>query len=326
MVTSGNPDVLVIGAGVSGLTTAICLAEAGRSVTVAAAEPPQRTTSVAAGAVWGPHLVGMDERVARWGSVTLRTLAELAADPAATGVRLASGLAASGPPLAEPFDWVSQVDGVRRCETAELPAGYAAGWRLTAPIVSMPVYLGYLLARLERAGGSVREARFGSLPEAADVTGATVIVNCSGAGARRLVPDSDVSPVRGQVVVIANPGIEEFHIDHSTPPPDVIYLFPHRDTVVLGGTMVHDDWDTEPRPAVAERILADCAVVEPRVLDAPVVAHRVGLRPARPEVRLEAEPLDDGRVLWHNYGHGGAGVSISWGCAREIAEGLAGRE
>jgi D-amino-acid oxidase len=125
-------------------------------------------------------------------------------------------------------------------------------------------------------------------------------------------------------VVIANPGIEEFYTDHSERPPGVSYLFPHRDTVVLGGTMAADDWDTEPRPEVAERIVAGCAVIEPRVRDAPVLAHRVGLRPARPEVRLEAEPLDGGRVLWHNYGHGGAGVTLSWGCAREVAAGVRG--
>jgi D-amino-acid oxidase len=106
----------------------------------------------------------------------------------------------------------------------------------------------------------------------------------------------------------------------------VIYLFPHRDTVILGGTVADGDWDTEPRPEVAERILADIAAIEPRVLDAPVVAHRVGLRPARPEVRLEAEPLNGGRVLWHNYGHGGAGVTLSWGCAREVAVGILGHE
>jgi len=41
----------------------------------------------------------------------------------------------------------------------------------------------------------------------------------------------------------------------------------------------------------------------------------VGLRPNRPAVRLEAEPLGDGRRV-HCYGHGGMGVSLSWGCAR----------
>ena len=87
---------------------------------------------------------------------------------------------------------------------------------------------------------------------------------------------------------------------------------------MLGGTVAEGEWDTAPWPAVAERILRDCAAVDPRVLGADVLAHRVGLRPSRTEVRLEAEPLDGGRVLWHNYGHGGGGVTVSWGCAREL--------
>ena len=187
-MTSQQPDVLVIGAGVSGLTTAICLAEAGRTVTVAAAQRSPLITSAAAGAIWGPHLVGMDERVTRWGAVTLGRLTELAADPA-TGVHLAGGLTASAQQRSDPFGWVSAMgpaSSASRCDPAELPAGYATGWRLTAPIVSMPVYLGYLMTRLDRAGGRLREAEFGSLAEAAALTAAPVIVNCSGIGVRLL--------------------------------------------------------------------------------------------------------------------------------------------
>jgi D-amino-acid oxidase len=54
-----------------------------------------------------------------------------------------------------------------------------------------------------------------------------------------------------------------------------------------------------------------------------ILGHRVGLRPCRPEVRLESEPLGRG-VLWHNYGHGGAGISLSWGCAAEISAAVCG--
>jgi D-amino-acid oxidase len=319
MVTSVDPDILVIGAGVSGLTTAVCLAEAGRNVAVAAADPPQRTTSVAAGALWGPHLVGMDDRVTRWGMVTQARLAELAADPAATGVRMASGLAASATPLAEPFDTISAIGGASPCDPAELPAGYTAGWRLTAPIVSMPVYLGYLLARLERAGGTVREARFGSLAEAADATAAAVIVNCSGTGARNLVPDPEVTPVRGQVVVAANPGIEEFFVGVGDDPAVTCYFFPHGDIVVLGGTEDHGSWSLEPDPATAERIVLAAAAAEPRLAGAAVIGHRVGLRPVRPSVRLEAGSIGGRRRVVHNYGHGGAGVTLSWGCALDVA-------
>src|ERR1039457_1701167 len=90
-MSSRELEVVVIGAGVSGLTTAICLPEAGLAVGVHAAAPPQATTSAAAGALWGPHLVGMDERVVRWTTVTLARLLEMLDNPA-TGVRLLAGI------------------------------------------------------------------------------------------------------------------------------------------------------------------------------------------------------------------------------------------
>ncbi len=315
MTIQQQPDVLVIGAGVSGLTTAICLAEAGREVTVAAAERPPHITSAAAGAIWGPHLVETSERVARWGDATLARLTGLAADPE-TGVRLASGVAASASG-SEPFEWIKAIEPAVPCDPADLPDGYAAGWRLTVPIVSMPVYLGYLLARLERAGAVLREAEFGSLGEAAALTGARVVVNCSGIGANRLVPDAQVTPVRGQAVVIENPGLTEFFVGVGEDPGDVRYYFPHGDITVLGGTEEAGNWSLDPDPATAERILSRCAEVQPRLRGARVTGHRVGLRPVRPTVRLEAESLD-GRLLVHNYGHGGAGVTLSWGCAEEV--------
>ena len=322
-MTSQQPDILVIGAGVSGLTTAICLAEAGSDVTVAAADLPLLTTSAAAGAVWGPHLVGMDERVARWGRLTLDRLTEMTADPA-TGVRLATGIAASRTGQSEPIDWVTAMEGARPCDPAELPSGFVGGWRLAVPIVSMTVYLGYLLARLNRAGGQLRTARFASLAEAAELTGARVIVNCSGIGAHDLVPDAQVMPVRGQVIIAANPGLSEFFVGIGDGAEGFSYYFPHGDLVLLGGTEESGNWSLEPDPATTERILRDCAAIEPRLRDAAVIAHRVGLRPVRPSVRLEAENLDGGRRLVHNYGHGGAGVTLSWGCAMEVVSAVLG--
>jgi D-amino-acid oxidase len=85
---------------------------------------------------------------------------------------------------------------------------------------------------------------------------------------------------------------------------------------VLGGTRRVGDWNTEPDEATTERILASCSRLEPRLRDPRILAVRVGLRPGRTEVRLEAEPVDDG-VLVHNYGHDGSGYSLSWGCAEE---------
>ena len=278
----------------------------------------------------------MDDRVERWGATTLARLLELTARPAAgpAGVRMVTGRQACRT-AADPPGWAARLDGFRLCADGELPEGFASGWWFTAPVMTMPVYLGYLLARFRAAGGELGAGgepgaagpagqlpggqTFGSLDEAIASTTAGVIVNCSGMGARSLVPDAEMLPVRGQVVVTANPGITEFFIGLGDESAGLIYLFPHQDTVVVGGTEERGSWRLEPDPATAGRILRDAAAIEPRLRGAGIVAHRVGLRPVRPAVRLEAESLAGGRTLVHNYGHGGAGVTLSWGCAADAA-------
>src|SRR5690242_9707441 len=142
----GRPmDVLVIGAGAIGLTTAISLAEAGLSVTIRTAAQPAQTTSVAAGAVWGAVKVGPPDRVLEWGRVGLEVLSKLAAEPG-TGVRLAAGREVSRAPL-EPYYWAGLLTDLRDCEESELPDGFASGWHYTAPLATMPVYLDYLRGR-----------------------------------------------------------------------------------------------------------------------------------------------------------------------------------
>ncbi len=320
-----NADVLVLGAGVIGLSTAICLAEAGVSVTVAAADPPQRTTSVAAGAIWGPHLVGMDDRVERWAGHTLDRLAELShpelgANELAGVVHTATGIAARRERDAAPPEVAAPDSGLSPCPPDEIPPGYASAWRLTATTIAMPGYLGYLAGRFGRAGGTTTfPEKIAALTDASQLApSARVIVNCTGCGARDLVPDPDVVPVRGQVVVAANPGITEFFVGTSSDPADLTYLLPHREVIVLGGTEQRGDWNLEPDPDTAARIVAACALIEPALREAKVLEHRVGLRPTRPSVRLEAERSGELTVV-HNYGHGGAGVTLSWGCAEDAA-------
>jgi D-amino-acid oxidase len=310
-------DIVVVGAGVVGLSTAILLAEAGLSTRVVAAEPPSRVTSVAAGALWGPVRCGPADQCRAWAQTGLAELTVLADEPSA-GVHQSHGRsvarAAESPP-----SWAGLLPDLRLLDGAELPAGFSSGWSYTAPAVNMPVYLEYLLNRYAGAGGRVEYATVSSLA----AVDAPVVVNCTGIGARSLVPDESVVPVRGQVVVVQNPGISEFYVDHGADDtPDYVYAFPHDDVVILGGTAEEGASDWAPRPEVSARILRDCAAVFPALRDARVITERVGLRPCRPEVRLEAEALPGGRVLWHNYGHGGAGVTLSWGCAREVADGV----
>jgi D-amino-acid oxidase len=311
---SGN-GVVVVGAGVSGLTTAICLAEAGERVRVWTAEPPGRTTSALAGAMWGPSFQEPLARTLAWTEQSLRDLRELAMRPG-TGVRMAPVLTVGGLPLTGRMPpQVRLIPDLRACDADELPAGFVTGFRSTMPVLDMPRYLEYLSGRFTKAGGEMEIRTVGSLAEAADA--APVVVNCAGLGARELAGDPAVRPVLGQCVAVTNPGLEEVFLE-LTAEPETTHYCPHPDRVLCGGITLPGRWDTAPDPGVTERILDRCRRVEPRLRHADVIDAWVGLRPDRPAVRLEAERLGRARCV-HNYGHGGSGVSLSWGCAREAA-------
>jgi D-amino-acid oxidase len=326
VIGTGQCDVVVVGAGVSGLTTAVCLAEDGLRVRVWTADAPQRTTSAVAGAMWGPSFVGPPEKVLGWLRTTLAELTELAARPGDTGVHLARGRMVARSDLGTRLPpQVTMIPELERCRPEELPEGFVSGYWGTVPLVDMPRYLDHLEGRLVRAGCRIELRSLHSLSEA--MGEAPVVVNCTGVGARRLTGDQELRPMWGQHVVVENPGLDEFFAEIARGAEWANY-FPHGDHVVLGGIAKADDWSLEPDPVTAAGIVERCARVEPRLRDARVVGHLVGLRPDRPAVRVERETLEgptgDTMTCVHNYGHGGTGVSLSWGCAREAAALVAG--
>jgi D-amino-acid oxidase len=306
--------VFVVGAGVIGLTSAISLAEGGYQVTVLADEVPGRT-SLAAGASWGPYHVEPYEKVSTWGRQTLQALTELADEPN-TGVRLVPGLEASRADAAIP-EWARQLPGFAESRFDQLPSGFLVGWHYIVPVLDMPTYLAYLRARLQQAGGDVEHRRVDDLAELSGNVAA--IVNCAGLGARKLANDDSLYPIRGQFVVVSNPGIEAFFSEDTGSSSDLTHFLPQGDTMLLGGVAVAGDWNREPDAASADAIIARCADIEPLLREADVLEHRAGLRPTRPRIRLEAGSVHGTRLI-HNYGHGGAGVSLSWGCAAEVRD------
>lgn len=288
-----------------GLTVGVCLAEQGLRVQICALSAPADTTSAVASAMIGPSFVAADDPTGVRERVSIEEFTALA-DVDGTGVALRRGRLASRQPG-------PSLPGLQPCATQELPHGFAEAFWTTLPLVDMPIYLDYLVRRLKTAGGQIEHREVHSLRDLAGQ--APLLVNCAGLGARHLVPDPTVRPVRGQHVIVDNPGLEEFFIEAPFGPAWAAY-WPYPGHVVLGGTAVQDDENLEPDPAIAEQIRQRCIEVEPRLRNARVLAHQVGLRPARPTVRLDIEQLDQSRCV-HNYGHGGSGVTQSWGCARE---------
>ncbi|MFF3843273.1 FAD-dependent oxidoreductase [Streptomyces sp. NPDC001930] len=311
-------DVIVVGGGVVGLTTAVTLAERGLRVRVWSREEVTATTSAVAGALWWPYRIEPEEAAGAWALVSLRVYGELAADPERTGVRWVAGVHADTV-LDGLGSWARQVPGLRQLAPEEVPGPYEVGLAARLPLIDMPIHLAWLRGRFEAAGGVFERRTVTGFAEAA--AGARVVVDCTGAAARELVPDPGLRPVRGQLVLVENPGIEEWFTSADGGSRATTYFFPQPGRLILGGTAEEDDERTEPDPATAAAIVARCARVRPEIAEARVLGHRVGLRPARVGgVRIEAVPLPGGGRLVHHYGHGGAGVTVAWGCAERAAE------
>lgn len=301
--------VIVVGAGVVGLSCAVRLLERGHRVDVLARDLPLETTSSVAGGLWYPYRAYPVARVAGWSRTGYRELSRLAGVDGA-GVTLREGTELHRAPTADPW-WREAVPSLTRVDRLRAP--YVDGWSFTAPVVEMPIYLRWLTRRVSELGGTLTRMVVGALPEHADV-----VVNAAGLGARLTAEDSSVHPVRGQVVLVSQVGLERWWLG-SAPDGAPVYVVPRSRDIVVGGTDDEGEWSRTPDPAAAERILARATELVPELAHAAVLRHRVGLRPARPEVRLETERRGESTVV-HCYGHGGAGVTLSWGCAAEVAD------
>ena len=296
--------VVIVGAGVTGLSCAVRLAEAGHRVDVLARDLPLETTSVVAAALWYPYKALPQDRVTAWSGSSYAVFAELAGLDA--GVRMMRGTEVLLRPTDDPW-WRGAVPDLTHVPP---PPGYADAWSLTAPVIDMPVYLAWLRGRLTELGGTLTRMSLAALPQTDDL-----VVNCAGLGSRLLAGDLDVRPVRGQVLLVDGVDLDHWWLDPAGP----TYVVPRTDTVVVGGTDEVGDWSRTASPETATEILHRATRLVPELAGARIVGHRVGLRPVRSTVRLETE----GRVV-HCYGQGGAGVTLSWGCADEVAGLVAG--
>ncbi|MDL5158673.1 FAD-dependent oxidoreductase [Actinomycetospora termitidis] len=309
-----RPDAVVVGAGVVGLTAAVALAGAGHRVEVWTADDPAGTPSARAAGVWTPKSQAPLATSVAWARQSLQDFCGLAR-VAGSGVRLVEGLTLTAEPdeVLPPLTRLSP--DLRPAAADELPAAYRAGLRYRMPVVDMARYVPWLLQRLDAYGGRVRRRRVQDLAEPLAV--APVVVNAAGLGAGALAGDTTVRPVFSQYVVTDNPGLDRVLVDTSDP-RSWVSIIPHRDRVHLGGVRVTGREDPRPDRELAADVLRHCREIEPRLVDARMLRVDTGLLPGRPTMRVQAEQHGDGTVV-HAYGHATAGVTLSWGAAREVA-------
>ena len=339
-------SVSIIGAGVSGLTCGVVFAERGWTAKIFAEQVGTRTTSGAAGALWFPYDAEPAEKVIPWALATYKILVDLAGvrqqqvatkpvcimhTSAETGVSMIElrQYCRTGkieiPEWAHPFVIPSAslvMSSARRAEAERRrevetslnisDSVFSDFFTVRVPLVDTTIYLDYLIDRFQKAGGEIKSGV--RIEKLEDVAG-DLVINCAGIGARQLARDADLEPHRGQVAVV--PKLDDIHCAIVCDDAPLMYVIPRTNDCVFGGTNdVSDDWD--PDPMTTKAIVAECSralgIEKPGVL-----RERVGLRPFRKSgVRLEKEKLTDGRTVIHNYGHGGSGFTLSWGCAEEV--------
>lgn len=301
--------VIVIGSGVIGLSSALCLQHSGYDAKIVTRELPTQTTSMAAGAVWsGSDLHG---RSRRWAADTLDRFLALSkeSNSGVTRQRMREVYAED-----VPDPWYRELlPFFQRLSKHEMRGGLIGGYLMDVPMVAPPIYLERLHEQFLAAGGVLELRTVDSLEELAEE--APLLVNCTGVGAREVAKDDSVYPMRGQTILTDAQGIRVGYMDNSS----VDHIFPRSDGVLIGGVKVKGDWNRQLDPAISADIFKRVAKVEKRLAGAKVLREFVGLRPGRDEPRLEIETLTKGCSVIHNYGHAAVGYTLSWGCALEVA-------
>jgi D-amino-acid oxidase len=319
-------NVAIIGAGVSGLTCGVVFAERGYRTAIFAKDIGQQTTSSVAAAIWFPYHVEPAERVIPLAMETYQVLVDLTRVPG-SGVSMMESRQFLRTGEIEIPDWAIPLGAKRLSSVATglwpgrnraQRGGYSfkSGFSLPVPLMDTTIYLEYLATRFRRAGGEIHtKVHFEKLEEV-DIR-FDLVINCAGIGARELLQDLDLEPHRGQIAIV--PRIEALSCAIVCDDEPLMYAIPRSNDCVFGGTNELNH-DLAANAETTSRIVDECS----RVLDIDkptVLAERVGLRPFRKSgVRLERDHLRDGRTLIHNYGHGGAGFTLSWGCAREVSD------
>lgn len=334
---AGSRSIAVIGAGVVGLTCALELARAGHLVTIVADASAEDSVSGVAGGIWFPHQSEGSPRAARLLLDSFAAFRALAHSTPEAGVDLRRGLWV-GRGAASDDSWVDSLGAMEEGGPAgraalthlpkdQLPAGATQAFTCSLPVVDMPTYLPWLRTQCAAAGVRTLSATADSVAHAAaaavrDGNPADLVLVAAGERSGELLGDASGYPVRGQVVRLEQPldtrgapSITEWFMDDDHP-DGMIYVIPRRADIVVGGTDDVGATDTTWNESTEAAILSRAALAVPALAGLRVHSRGVGVRPARPSLRLEAVAGHPVQVI-AAYGFGGAGVTLSWGAAAE---------
>jgi D-amino-acid oxidase len=314
-------DVLILGCGISGLSCAIKLKEQGfERVRIVARDLPPNTTSDVAGGLWFPYKAEPIHRILGWSKTTFQELKRLQSEYPSAGITTTDFYQYFRKPVDYEAWWSSAVEVYHKLAPSELSNGFLGGYYAQVLVAEPQTHLPFLMKYFEALGGTIERGVVETLKEI--IAENTIIVNCTGLDSKRLVSDTEMFSIRGQIVRVKNPGIRRsITIESSDEQSEnATYTIARSEDVILGGVAMINNWDTSIDDTTIQGIVERCTEIEPTLQGAEVLGHKAGLRPGRTEIRLELEQHGDTCAVIHNYGHGGSGYTVNWGCAEEVSQ------
>lgn len=305
-------NITIAGCGVIGLTTGIRLLEEGYRVKIITRDLPQQTTSNKAAAFWFPYHVRDSEQILDWSMYSYKKF-EALAEVESSGVHMAPIIKLGNEvnDIEQRIRTTLRAERFRPLRKEELRGGFDSGWYIQVPLIETPLYLPYLLDAFISGGGKIMQHSITSLNELMD--NATIVINCTGLASRELANDEQLIPVRGQIALLKTENLHRIILEDFSP----TYIVYRDDGCICGGTYEMNCAEEVTEPAMLQKVLERCMALEPHLQSATLIDSWAGLRPFRADMRVE---IEKDKSLIHNYGHGGSGFTVSWGCAEEVVK------
>ena len=252
-------DAAVLGCGAVGIATARLLQDRGFRATIYARDLPPNTTSNIAGAQWSPVTVyDNDRRTPEFDAQFVaasrfahRYFQNLVDPPNGVTWRENYILSPAGPlPPTRQRSLIGDLLKTVPIPAGEHPFGALNVSHFLTMHIEPAVYLPAMIREFRLAGGHIVVREFADRTQLASLA-ERLVINCTGLGARDLFGDSELVPIKGQLVVLA----PQPEVDYISIGPGDLYMMPRRDGIVLGGTHERGVWSLEPNPVETERIL-----------------------------------------------------------------------
>jgi D-amino-acid oxidase len=309
-----NQKLAIIGRGISGLSCGIELLKKGHSVDIYSKDALSQTTSMSAGAFWWPYNTKPLDKVKVWSAISYQAYKTFEADPL-SGVSFQTCLrfceqeddTQSLLEMVEVWSAINGLDYGIPCEKA---------YRIVLPVIDVPTFMPYVEEQYRALSGQIFIQTIRTIEELFE--NYDIVINCCGLGAYQLVHDTSVYPIRGQVLSIAKEDTFSSDVRIILAKDYFTMILPRAHDYLLGGTADIGDWSLEVNPMQSNEFKKRCEQVMPELKNTHILHTSVGLRPGRDEIRLELERYPNGKSVIHNYGHGGGGYTVAWGCAQEV--------